>query len=203
MAAMSLDVGAEDVDGRTARRDRNRVAVLDAVLALFREGNLQPRPEDVAGRSGVSLRSVYRYYSDLGELLRAAMARHLEIVGPKLAVHEIGQGPLDGRIDRFVEGRLDLYELVAPTARAAKLAAPGNAVIRDRYESTRTALRHQVQRHFRPELAELAVRPRRAVIAAVDALTQLEGLDYYRVHRRCSRRETAALLRVAIERLLQ
>jgi len=35
-------------DGRTARRDRNRLAVLDAVIELFAEGDLDPDPEAVA-----------------------------------------------------------------------------------------------------------------------------------------------------------
>src|SRR3954452_9433869 len=115
-----------DVDGRRARRDRNREAVLDAVLALFREDNLTPRPEDVAEKSGVSLRSVYRYYSDPTELLRAAMARHLERVRSKLVVPGIGEGPLADRIDRLVEARLALHTAVAPTARAARIASGRN-----------------------------------------------------------------------------
>ena len=195
------DSGIE-VDGRTARRDRNRDAVLDAVLELFREGNLKPRPEDVADRSGVSLRSVYRYYSDPAELLRAAMARHLEIVGPKLPIPAIGEGPLDERIDRFIAARLTLHEAVAPTARAAKIAASTNPIIRDQYQRTVTILREQIEQHFKPELAAVATKRRRAIVAALDALAQLDGLDYYRVLRGFSRNETAALLRVALSRLL-
>ena len=57
-------------DGRTARRDRNRDAVLDAVLDLFGEDSLAPAPAEVAERSGVSLRSVYRYYEDRDALYR-------------------------------------------------------------------------------------------------------------------------------------
>ena len=53
---------ATQTDGRTARRDRNREAVLDAALALFTAGELEPTAAAVAERSGVSLRSVYRYW---------------------------------------------------------------------------------------------------------------------------------------------
>ena len=59
------------VDGRTARRDRNRDAVLDAVIELFTEGHVGLVAADVAERSGVSLRSVYRYFDDLEALARA------------------------------------------------------------------------------------------------------------------------------------
>lgn len=199
---MSRGADAPEVDGRTARRDRNREAVLDAVLALFREDNLQPRPEEVAMRSEVSLRSVYRYYSDPTELLRAAMARHLEIVLPMLTIPDTGRGPLGQRIDRFVESRMKLYEMVAPTARAARMASVHSPLIRDQYERTRQMLREQAERHFRPELAPLSAKHRRAVSSAIDALMQLDGIDYYRVHRAFSVSETSDLLRVACARLL-
>src|SRR6185312_6061085 len=60
------------VDGRTARKDRNMVAVLDAVLELFVRGDLIPSPEAIAQRSGVSLRSVYRYLAASRDLVHAA-----------------------------------------------------------------------------------------------------------------------------------
>ena len=191
-----------DVDGRTARRDRNREAVLDAVLALFREDNLAPRPEDVAERSGVSLRSVYRYYSDPAELLRAAMARHLERVEPKFAVPDIGEGSLTDRIDRLVDARLTLYAAVAPTARAARVAAGRNPVIREQYTRTRRYLRDQVEEHFRPELERLPAARRRAITTAADALVQLEVLDYYRGVCGMTKRETRDVIRVALAKLL-
>jgi AcrR family transcriptional regulator len=199
---MTADTEEPGVDGRTARRDRNRVAVLDAVLSLFREDNLQPRPEDVAERSGVSLRSVYRYYSEPAELLRAAMARHLEIVTPKLHISAIGEGPLDDRIERFVDARLGLYEAVAATARAAKVASAHNPVIKEQYHGTLAVLREQVELHFHPELAALPAKRRRAIAAATDALVQLDSLDYYRIQRGFSRRETAELLKAAFTELL-
>ena len=201
-AAVGSAVPAVPADGRTARRDRNRNAVLDAVVALFREDNLRPRPEEVAERSGVSLRSVYRYYSDSEELLQAAMARHYEAVRPKLGIAAMGQGGLEDRIDRFVEARLDLYDRVAPTARAARIAAVGNAAIRERFETTRAELRAQVGRHFRPELSELPLPRRQAVTAAIDALVQLDTIDYWCLRQGWSRRRVADVLRMSCAQLL-
>ena len=190
------------VDGRTARREGNRLAVLDAVIELFAEDVMQPRPEDVAARSGVSLRSVYRYYSDPAELVRAAMERHLERVVPLLHLDAIGEGPLDDRLARFLAARLRLHDAIAPVARAARVAAMRNDVIRARYELTRRTLRDQLETHFEPELAALPAPSRLAVAAAMDALTQLEALDCYRVERACSIDETSVLLGAALARLL-
>ncbi len=103
-ADTDLDTEADtEIDGRTARRDRNRVAVLDAVLELFTEGNLTPSPDDVARRSGVSLRSVYRYVADADDLIRAAIVRHQEKVAPLFVIADLGEGSFEHRLDAFVD----------------------------------------------------------------------------------------------------
>ena len=111
------------VDGRSAIRDRNRDAVLDAVLDLFSEDNLSPGPEEVAERAGLSVRSVYRYFDDHDALSRAAIERQLERVGPLLLLPAIGEGELDDRIGRFVESRLRLQAAAGPALRATRIRA--------------------------------------------------------------------------------
>jgi len=143
-------------DGRTARRDRNRDAVLDAVLELFTEDCLAPSAQDVAERSGVSLRSVYRYYEDLDALVRAAIARNVERVAPLFELPDPGSDALEVRVERIVSQRLALYEAIAPTARAALLRAPTNDRIRDQLDQRRRALLDQVRRTFEPDLRGLA-----------------------------------------------
>ena len=63
---MSADPGpvpvATSTDGRLARRDRNRAAVLDAMLALFTEGDLDPAPEQVATRAGMGTAASLRQH---------------------------------------------------------------------------------------------------------------------------------------------
>ncbi len=153
----------ESIDGRTARRDRNRDLVLDAVIDLFAEGRLSPNATDVATRSGVSLRSVYRYFEDQDALVRAAIARHAERIAPLLEVPDPGEGPLDARVTRFVAGRMRLYDAAAPTARATLLRAPVNRYLREQMERARETLREQTEAMFAPELAAMPAAQRRAV----------------------------------------
>lgn len=181
-------------DGRSARRDRNRNAVIDAAIELFTEGVLDPDPEQVAGRCGVSPRSVYRYFDDREALLRAAIERRFESVAPLAHIHEIGNGPLEDRIARFVDARLRLYEAVAPTARVSRRRAETSDIVRAQVELSRQQLRTQVQRHFARELRALPARRRRSLTNAIDTLTQLEGLDHSRVHLRCSVADTRSML---------
>lgn len=191
------------VDGRSAIRDRNRNAVLDAVLDLFSEDNLSPGPEEVALRAGLSVRSVYRYFDDHDQLSRAAIARHVEKITPLFLMPAIGEGPLDVRVDRFVDARLRLHAEVGPTARATRIRATFDPVVRDEFETSRTVLREQIERHFAPELDTMAAGRRRARVAAVDALFTFESLDHYRIHRGLTSSDTRALLVDALGALLR
>jgi AcrR family transcriptional regulator len=190
------------VDGRTARRDRNRELVLDAVIDLFSEGTLTPTAADVASRSGVSLRSVYRYFEDQDELVQAAIARHAERVAPLLEVPNPGEGPLDERITRFVACRMRLYEAAAPTARATLLRAPMNRFLRERMEWARATLRDQTETMFAPELAAMPAAQRRAVSAVADTLLQFESAEHLRVRLGLSPAQTAEVLRRTLTTLL-
>jgi AcrR family transcriptional regulator len=199
---VEVDVDDAEIDGRTARRDRNRVAVLDAVLELFAEGNLAPSPDEVARRSGVSLRSVYRYVADSDDLIRAAIARHQEKVAPLFVIPDVGKGSFEHRLRTFVDTRLRVYEAIAATARASRLRAPSSEIIRDGLENGRRLFRSQFEQQFAPELRRLEPKPRRAVVAAADALTQIETIELYRHHRRYSSGESRELLHIALRALL-
>jgi AcrR family transcriptional regulator len=84
---MSLDPaqdhlrGQEDqeqpVDGRTARGQRTRSSVVDALLALQEEGDLSPTAQQVAARAGVALRTVFGHFSDMETLWAEAGQREL------------------------------------------------------------------------------------------------------------------------------
>jgi AcrR family transcriptional regulator len=176
--------GHEPVDGRTARRDRNRVAVLDAALELFSEGHLSPTAPQVAERSGVSLRSVYRYFEDREGLLHAAIDHHSARVVPLLELPGLAEGPLEERIERIVAARLRLYRAIADLARVAVVRAVSNEAIRKLMEERRTRLSQQVDAQFAPELDLLPRAERRRRAAALDLLLSVEGIEYV-----CTRRD--------------
>jgi AcrR family transcriptional regulator len=194
-------------DGRTARRDRNRLAVLDAVLELLSEGDLTPSPEAIALRSGVSLRSVYRYMSHIDDLAHAAIDRHLERVGPLFAFEPIGEGPFSERVEAFVATRLRLSEAVAPVARAALARtrmrlAPASEIIREGLNARRGLLRVQLSRQFAAELATFG-RQADAILAAADALTQIETIDWFLVDGGYTLEQTRDALVTGLNRLLR
>lgn len=194
------------IDGRTARRDRNRLAVLDAVLDLFAAGDLSPSPEAVAQRSGLSLRSVYRYVADSDDLVNAAIQRHLEKVGPLFAAESPGGGPFDRRVESFVADRMALYRTVAPTARAAYLrtqlrATPASEIIAGRLDARRRLLRAQLERQFAAELSALGCQAD-GVLDAADTLTQIETIDWLLAARGYTTAQAQDSLATGLRRLL-
>jgi AcrR family transcriptional regulator len=195
------DAGATTTtDGRTARRDRNRTAVLDAVIELFTEGCLLPNAPMVAERSGVSLRSVFRYFEDTDELVRAAIARQRDRLAPLFELPGVGEGPLEERIDSFVEHRVVLYERAAPLVRAATARRSQSPRLGERVDEARRELRAQLALHFAAEV-DAAPHPDR-LLAAVDAVTQFETLELWRLEHGLSIEETAQCMRDALRRLL-
>jgi AcrR family transcriptional regulator len=194
--------GAPVVDGRSAIRDRNRNAVLDAVLDLFSEDNLTPGPEEVALRVGLSVRSVYRYFDDHDSLTRAAIARNIERVTPLFLIPAIGEGDRADRVTRFVDARLRLQAEVGATVRAARIRATFDPLVAEDVESARVFLRGQVARHFGPELSTGVEVRDKARLAAIDALFSFDSLDHYLVNRQLPTGEARLLLVDALDALL-
>ena len=190
------------VDGRTARRERNVDAVLTVVQELFAEDAMFPTMEQVATRSGLSLRSLYRYFADPTELIEATVEK---TVGQARAVAEIddmGEGPLDHRVEVFVASRLRLHHTFGAAQQAALFNAFDREPARKRVDQNRALMRQQLELQFEPELSSLP-EPRRAqVLAAADVLTQLESISYLRKHRELSPEATGAVLAEGLRALL-
>lgn len=198
----AVEKGAVPVDGRAARRDRNINAVLDIVVELFTEGDLFPTVEHVSKRSGLSVRSIYRYFADPTELHDAAIKRHRAQSEPLAHLPSIGQGSLEDRIDDFVAMRLRLHGGVGAAYRATVHNASRHPRLRDELARNRNDLRAQFERQFGLELATLKGPERDATLAAGDVLTQLDSIDVLRRHRQLSLAETGHALRVGLLALL-
>jgi AcrR family transcriptional regulator len=198
-----LDETAEPVDGRVARRQRNIDAVLDVVLEMFEEESMLPTIEQVSTRSGLSLRSLYRYFADPGELLEATIKRSDERMAPIAQLSAIGEGPLSSRIDDFVGMRLRLYEVAGPSFRASVANASRHASIRAELARNRDRMREQFELQFEPELAKLKPAERQTLLASGELLTQLDSIDYLRRHRQLDIPEVEATLIGTLKTLLQ
>ncbi|MDG2217447.1 MAG: TetR/AcrR family transcriptional regulator [Acidimicrobiales bacterium] len=176
MSGASTDNSVPSVDGRRARRDRNRESVVDALLELYGEGHMRPSLDLVAQRSGVSHRSVFRYFEDLNELDRVAIERFHERCAHLFEIPALGEGSLSARIERLVDQRLILHDATAPVARVARMRAPTHPVLAENIVTNREVLRRQVAAHFAVEF-ELH-EP--TTVLAISALISMETIDLMR-----------------------
>ena len=177
--------------------------MLDAVIELFSEGMLLPAAIDVAERSGVSQRSVFRYFEDTEGLARAAIRRHIEVVGPLFELPDAAVGRLEDRIERLVSARLRLWEAVAPVARAALVRAPAAPLIAAQLDTTRRRLRAQVDEVFADEAAACEPGEARALLTAAELLCSYDSIEHLRGHHGLSVAQTRDVLVRALTRLLR
>ena len=156
--------GPVPLDGRLARSERTRLAIVDAMRALHHEGDLRPTAPRVAERAGVSVRTVWQHFEDLETLLVAAGQRDLEIAGTFVTAIDPAL-PLTDRVRLLVEQRSRMFEAMAPPWRAARLQEPFSAQIRTNRQTLMGLARAQLAELFATELA-----------AADDAETLLDAL---------------------------
>ncbi len=168
-------------DGRTARAERTRAAIVDALFALLEEGVLQPRTDVIAARAGVSERTIFQHFPDREALLVAVAERQGRRV---MALYEpIGSdGPLEARIDALVAQRAKVWEAVAPMRRAAELVEPFSDVIARGLKTFRAFNRSQVAHVFEAELARLSDGDRATVVDAAAAASEWTAWKEWRFH---------------------
>ncbi len=178
-------------DGRRARRHRSRDLAVDALLDLLSEGVVRPTAQQVAERSGVSLRSIFRIFDDVETLHATAATRQLSRVR-HLFVDVAAVGTVEERVDAMVEINARLYESVAPVRRAALRTAPESAPLREQLRRVRGWLRSEIDRVFAQELATEANRP---LAAAVELLMSFEAWDQLRTAQELTVDDAAAVVR--------
>ncbi len=169
---------SSQIDGRVARRERNRDAVLTAFVEMVEDGIVDPPIEAVAERAGVSQRSVFRYFSNREELVRAAMLSVVAKAAPDITFDGLGRGTLDERIDALLERRMKLYRAMGPLARAAMRAADTDPLIREMVEIGHAMIRQQFMDHFAPELDRLDDGTRMRIVALATLPLQFSSLDF-------------------------
>ena len=191
---------APPVDGRHARRERGRTAVIDAVFELAEEGKIPPTAELVAERSGVSVASIFRYFDGLDDLQVHAHRRFRERFAPLVAA--VGDGSRTDRIAALVESRLDLYEQAGAIMALGRLRALEHEPLLEASTETRAALAGQVRTTFEPELRCNSPGRVAELVAVIDAFTSLEAWDVMRRTHARSRPQIATSWRRGLDALI-
>jgi AcrR family transcriptional regulator len=170
---------AEDVepDGRRARRERGRAAVIDALFSLLGEDGRPPTTETLVERSGVSLSSLFRYFASIDDLQQQTIESYFDQFAPLFEVPDIGNGAQPARIRRFADARLDLYEAIAPIARLARARSLDHPRLAETLHQTRSRLADQVGEHFAPEVRQRTRARGEDLVILASSMTSFEAWD--------------------------
>ena len=190
------------LDGRLARTERSRTAVVDALLDLLDDGALKPTAADIATRAHVSLRLVFQHFKDLESLFAAAAERQMERLA-ELLTPVPPTGPLAERVQMFVRQRTRLLERITPVRRAAVRVEPFSKEVRDRLRRARALKRAEVEQVFATELDRHSAGERRELAAALAMVTSWPAWETLRHHQGLSGDHARRVMARTITALLE
>lgn len=166
------------------------------------EGNLRPSADQIAERSGVSRRTLFRYFDDMDDLARTAAARQVTRVAHLLELPAPAGGPLARRATQLARQRHTLFSALAPALRVMRLRAPFSSASADMLDRSWAQLREQIKQQFRRDVSRLPQVQRQRALAAVDAVCSFETYEQLCLAQRLNDAEYVATLRQAIAALL-
>ena len=176
---------ADALDGRVARRERNRDAVVDAIMVLVQSGEIDPSIAQVAEVAGVSERSIFRHFESREALVAAVIERQLEVISSLL--REIpSEGAVDDRVSALVNERARLFEEITPMRYCALRVADRSEAVAEQLAAARAWLRDELGTVFARELDGRRPAEARDVLDALDVATSWEAWNVLRRYQGCS-----------------
>lgn len=167
-----MAIPLENSDGRHARRDRGKQVAIEAAIEIFREGGVIESMAQLAERSGISERTLFRYFTNQDGLIDAIAVYAF----PQLAEYftiEVPEGSLENRMRALVNLRIRHAQVAGPMARTLERFA--------RQFSIAAELRRGREEFFHQQmmlwLGDDAQNLSDEVIALLDTLLDFSSLD--------------------------
>lgn len=190
-----------ELDGRTLRRLNSYERAVDALLDLIESGNPAPTAKQIADKSGISVRTVFRLTEDIESLHAAAVDRQIHRTA-HLYVNLRTTGGPEARIRALVENRTTVFEAIAPVRRVADRLAATSPPIAEGLAMHHGLLRAQVAEIFERELVRVSRVRRPDTLAALDVAAGWETWDTLRRLQGLSVPSSARVVRLLLERVL-
>src|SRR5262249_60699381 len=131
----------------------------------------------------------------------AASRGQPERTGPTLRALSTS-GPLEDRLDAFIEARCGLLERVCNVRRAALLLEPFSPAAQQRLKLVRDWKRAEVAAVFSRELETLPAKERAEVAAALAAASSFDCWQSLRLHQELSAEDTRKVMKRMLRSLL-
>ncbi|NND66328.1 MAG: TetR/AcrR family transcriptional regulator [Halioglobus sp.] len=175
-------------DGRRARSERSRQAIIEALHSLITEGTLIPTAQQVSERAGVGIRSVFRHFSDMESLFVMA-DEHSRAQYQNLFAGGNRDGSLQERIEHAVEQHAVAYEAVGNVFSSTRAQLWRYDILQEQYARVQRQIRKDLE-DWLPELKDLSGDRREMV----DMLASFESWNRLREIQGQSRKTSVRLL---------
>lgn len=190
-----------NVDGRHARRQRSREAVIDAVFDLVAEGKIPPTVDDVADRAGVSVSSVFRNFDGLNDMQRRALEEFQPRFAPLFEVED-ADGAQAERIRSHVRARVELCEVAGGLMRIGRARALDHEPLVEGTADLRARFADQTRQRFATEINQFTPAEAANLTALIDATTSPEAFDVMSAAHARTPRQIAKTWTTALDVLL-
>ena len=184
-------------DGRTLRRLNSYDRAVDALLDLIESGNEAPTSQQIAERSGISVRTVFRLTEDIESLHAAGVLRQMERTA-HLYVTLPTSGSLASRLRALLKNRVTVFEAIAPVRRVGDRLAATSDLITEGLQLHHMLLRTQVAEVFEGELKRMTRSRRPTALDAIDVAAGWETWDQLRRIKGLSVTEAARVVELLI-----
>lgn len=187
------------LDGRRRRSQRTRQRLIEAFLEIVREKKEHPSVAEIAQKAGCSQRSVFERFESLNLLALAAFDHALQIVP---AISYAAQTDRQTRIHLQADLRARICEEWGALWQVIHRLQGELPALQARISGARDFTRKQVDQLCEPELAALAAAERRAVLIAIESVTDFDCWARMREHHGLSFEEARLVWHQAMDRLL-
>lgn len=188
-------------DGRHARSERSRQAMVEALLELLREGNVRPSSAQIAERAGVTQRTLFNQFGDMDSLVAAVAASQARRVLAMLP--DAGRGSLEERVAAYSAGLTSLLEETMHV-RWAVVTNPASSETGTRLVQTaRAFMRTHLAQAFTLELDQLDDPVRVEVLDALEPVSDPAAWRLRRVQQGLSLEQASAALERTLRSVLR
>ena len=183
------------IDGRSARRERGRIAVIDAMFELLQKTEQVPSVESLSQQAGVSVASIFRYFAGMDELQRETFARFGERFASMLELPESEGTTRKERINTFVDRRIAFYEEASPLLRVAQARVVEKPHLAHEHGVFRNAVFSDLAQYFVDDCHS------KTQLAILDTITSPEAWDILRRLHHLPPREISEAWKTAVAAL--
>lgn len=191
------------IDGRTVKglriREQVRERILTAYIDLIRGGVPSPTAREAAKRAGLSLRVIFKHFSDLRALRLAAFNR-IQAQSAKFFFEKIPQrASAAERLELFVEKHTRRLEYVTPIRRTAAMVERVDPDVAEAMRGARNAALRDLAKTLGPALVPFSRGEKRELLTALHMVCSWPSWETLRAHYRLHPgRARAIITRIAL-----